>query len=275
MLFDTHSHLHYPAFDPDRGAVLARARAAGVGAILVVGTGPADNHRALAVAREHRLPAAAGLHPSEAGTADAPARIRALVAATPVAAIGEIGLDYTCPVPAATQQAVFRDMLALAASISRPVIVHSREAAADTLALLREAGGPCRGVWHCFSGDAELAGEVLALGLHLSFTGNVTYRRNHDLRRALAAVPADRLLLETDCPFMPPEGRRGRRNEPAWLLPLAEAIAATRQETVAALTAATWTSACRLFGPPGEAPPPGDRASRPTAKPHAEQQTKP
>lgn len=253
MLFDTHSHIHFPAFDPDRPEAIRRAREAGVGDILVVGTSADGSRAALEVAREHGLLAAAGIHPGDAerDRGRLPG-LAALLDDDRVAAVGETGLDYTCEAQADCQRAVFRSLLDLAADRGRPVIVHSREAAADTLALLREAaasdGGALRGVWHCFSGDEKIAAEALALGLHISFTGNITYRKNVALRRVAAMVPLDRLLLETDCPFMPPEGRRGKRNEPAWLALSARAIAAARNEDAELLARETTANGHRLFG---------------------------
>lgn len=247
MLFDTHCHLNFPEFDPDRSEVVRRARAGGVGEMLVVGTDPAGNRKAVEIAGAFGLRAALGFHPGHAEEAEPDlAELKRALADPRVAAIGEIGLDYHYQVDREKQAAVFRKMLALAVETGRPVIVHSREAAGPTLAALAAAGVK-RGVWHCFSGDAGLAGQVLELGLEISFTANLTYRRNEALREVARQVPLERLLLETDAPFLPPEGKRGRRNEPAFLPVLAAALAeikGVRPETIAETT---FEASRRLF----------------------------
>ena len=137
-------------------------------------------------------------------------------------------------------------MLKAANEINLPVIVHSRDAAEDTLNALRQAG-PVKGVWHCFSGDVNLAEEVLGLGFFVSFTANITYRKNEALRQVVRAIPLERLLLETDCPFMPPEGRRGQRNEPANIPLLAKAIADIKQTDIEEVAEKTYNNSCDLF----------------------------
>ncbi len=253
MFFDTHSHLNFPAFAEDLDQVVARAREKEVTEILVVGTSRNGTEKALAVADRFSLWAAAGIHPSEADKEqDGHRKLLALARHARVVAIGETGLDYTYPVSRKTQQEVFQRMVGLARELSLPVIVHSREAAADTFSLLQALaadfpGSQISGVWHCFSGDQGLAEKVLSLGLHVSFTGNVTYRGNQALRRTMAAVPVSRLLLETDCPFLPPEGKRGERNEPAWLPLTLKVLAREREANPAALAHELFQNSCRLF----------------------------
>ena len=127
-----------------------------------------------------------------------------------------------------------------------PTIVHSRDAAEDTLGALQQAG-PVKGVWHCFSGDVKLAEEILVLGFFISFTANITYRKNEALRQVVRAIPLERLLLETDCPFMPPEGKRGQRNEPAYLPLLAKAIADIKETDIEEVAEKTYNNSCALF----------------------------
>ncbi|HNQ35867.1 MAG TPA: TatD family hydrolase [bacterium] len=247
MLFDTHCHLNFPDFDSDRSEVVRRARDNGVVEILVVGTDPSGNRKAIEVAGEFGLRAALGFHPGHAEEAEPDlAEFRRALADPRVVAIGEIGLDYHYQVDRDKQAAVFRRMLDLAVEAGRPVIVHSREAAGPTLAALATAGVK-RGVWHCFSGDVRLAGQVLELGLEISFTANLTYRRNEALREVARQVPLERLLLETDAPFLPPEGKSGRRNEPAFLPALAGALAEIKGVRPEAVAETTFEAGRRLF----------------------------
>ncbi|MFA5393410.1 MAG: TatD family hydrolase [Candidatus Ratteibacteria bacterium] len=247
MFFDTHSHLNLPQFEADLPSVVERARQNKVSDILVVGIDPASNRKAVRIASEYKLWAALGLHPSDIET-DNPALpgIKELSPNDRVVAVGEIGLDYTCAVDHSRQITAFRSFLETAKNLGFPVIIHSRDAAEDTLSVLRQAG-PTKGVWHCFSGDVKLAEEVLDLGLFVSFTANITYRKNEALRQAVVAVPLERLLLETDCPFMPPEGRRGQRNEPANIPLLAKAIADIKQTDIAEVAEKTYNNSCGLF----------------------------
>ena len=247
MFFDTHSHLNFPQFEADLSSVVERARQNKVSDVLVVGTDAESNRKAVRVASEYKLWAALGLHPSGIAS-DNPSLpgINELLPNDRVVAVGEVGLDYASPVDRSRQITAFRSFLETAKHLELPVIVHSRDAAEDTLNVLRQAG-PLKGVWHCFSGDEKLAAEVLGLGLFISFTANITYRKNEALRRVVGVVPLNRLLLETDCPFMPPEGRRGQRNEPANIPLLAQAIADIKRAGIAEVAEKTYNNSCGLF----------------------------
>ncbi len=221
---DSHAHLDFPAFDGERDAVLRRARDAGVGAVLTVGTDLEATKTCLEIAsRFENVRASAGIHPHEAGQAS-PAALSDLeaLARGGAAAVGEIGLDYYRDrSPRDLQQRAFRDQLDLASRLDLPVIIHTRQAWEDTIGILRQHPPPKRGVIHCFSGDADEAAEALALGFHLSFAGPLTYTNARKARKAAASVPLERLLIETDAPFLAPQSRRGKRNEPAFVTEVA------------------------------------------------------
>jgi TatD DNase family protein len=255
VLFDTHAHLHGPEFDADRGAVLDRARAAGVARVLTVGTDPETARAAVALAgAEPDVFAAVGIHPHDAARADeaALAEIAALARGPKVVAVGEIGLDYYRDLaPRDAQARAFRAQVALARAAGKPVLLHCREAHADLLATL-EAEGPDGpgGIMHCFSGDLEIARRALALGLSLSIAGPVTYPNARRLAAVVQALDPARLVLETDCPYLPPQPWRGKRNEPAYLAATAARVAALRGEEPSRLAAQTTRNACRLLGVP-------------------------
>jgi len=254
-LFDTHAHLHFPEFAEDLDAVLARARAAGVTRIVTIGTDVATSEAAIALAaREPGVWASVGVHPHDAQDADgeALAAIERLAAAPGVVAVGEIGLDFFRNLsPPDAQRAVFRRLLDLARRARKPALVHCRDAHAETLAILAEVGvGEAGGIMHCFSGDVAIARRCLDLGLLISLAGPVTYKNARGLPEVARFVPADRLVVETDCPFLPPDGHRGRRNEPA-LLPLTAArVASLRREDLIALAERTSDNARALFRVP-------------------------
>lgn len=252
-IVDTHAHLDDPAFDADRDAVLARAREAGVGAIVNVGYDEARWASTLALAgRQPEVYAALGVHPHEAADWDAAlgGRLRRALGAAKVVALGEIGLDfYRDYAPREAQRVAFTAQLALARELGLPVVIHSRAAEDEVVATLAEHG-TARGVLHSFSGAAETARRALDLGLHVSLTGPVSYPKAEHQRDLARLIPPDRLLLETDCPYLAPQPRRGRRNEPAFVRYTAEALAAARGETVARVVAATTANAAALFGLP-------------------------
>jgi TatD DNase family protein len=249
---DTHAHLEMGAFDGDREAVLARAVQAGLAAIVTVGTTIPDCEKAVALARKHPLVyAAVGIHPHEVKDADAGAyeRIRRFSQETKVVAIGEIGLDFFYDhSPRDVQIRRFREQLDLAEEVGLPVIIHDREAHAETLAILRERKGRLRGVLHCFSGDAAMARECLALGYLLSVAGPVTYPKANALREVARGIPADRLLVETDAPYLAPQTHRGKRNEPAYVVETAGRLAEIRGLPAGELIRQTAANARRLFG---------------------------
>lgn len=247
MLIDSHCHLALDAFDGDRAAVLDRAHAAGVTAMIDVGIGPGSWERTLALAlAEPSVFAALGLHPNDVAEAapDAMTRLAALLDAPRVVAVGETGLDYHWDrTPRAVQWTTFEAHLALGRARNLPVIVHCRDAYDDVLAVLAAAGAGARGVLHCFGGTPTQAERALVLGYHLSLAGPLTFKSAAGLRALAATAPRDRLLVETDSPYLTPHPYRGQRNEPArvalvaaavaaaWAVPVAEAIAQTGRNT--------------------------------------------
>jgi TatD DNase family protein len=256
MYFDTHAHLQEQEFDADRGEVIARARAAGVENIVCVAVSAGSSQAAVQLAEQYRLFASVGIHPNS--TADATPddwdRVAGMVGQQRVVAIGETGLDrYWDFAPLALQQDYLDRHLRLAQEHELPVILHCRDAAADLMPMLRAAAarGPLRGVLHAFSGDAAMAVECLALGLDISFAGNVSYsnRKFDSLRAAAQAIPADRLLIETDSPYLVPQVYRGKqkRNEPAYVVHTAAFLAELRGVPVEELAAATWANSRWLF----------------------------
>jgi TatD DNase family protein len=241
-LFDTHAHLHFPEFAGDLDAVLERARAAGVRRILTIGTDVPTSRAAAALAsREPDVWAAVGIHPHEAAEADeaALAEIERLAGGPRVVAIGETGLDFFRDLaPREAQEGAFRSQLALARRIGKPVLVHCRDAHDQTLGLIGETDvSTYGGIMHCFSGDVGIARRCLDLGLLVSLAGPVTYPKPGALPEVARFVPADRLVVETDCPFLPPQPYRGKRNEPAYLATTAARVAELRGEPLAELAA--------------------------------------
>lgn len=257
MFVDSHAHIDGEEFDADRDEVLARARAAGVRAILNVGTG--DPHggnfgRAVALAEKYEgVYAAVGVHPHDAKLFDetAEALLLEFVRSRRVVAVGEIGLDYHYDnSPRDVQREVFARQLRLARTEGLPVIIHSREADEETLEILRAeyAGSEHGGVMHCFGGGPALAEGALALGFYISFAGNVTFKKAEALREVALTVPPDRLLVETDCPYLAPVPLRGRRNEPAYVVETARFLAELRGVGPEEFGRATAENFTRLFG---------------------------
>lgn len=252
MTFDTHAHYDDDRFDTDRDAVLAALPAAGVGLVLNPGCTVASSRAALALAERYDFVyAAAGIHPEDcAGAGDAElAAVRALCAHPKVVAVGEIGLDYYWAEnpPRTEQQSVFRAQLALALELGKPVIIHDRDAHADCLAIVEEFPG-LRGVFHCFSGSAEMAERLLSRGWYLGFDGPITYKNARRALEVLAVTPLDRILLETDAPYMPPVPHRGERNDSRLLPFVAETAARVKGCTPSELIAAAAENGKRLFG---------------------------
>jgi len=256
ILIDTHCHLDLETFDADRQEVIARARSAGVRAFVVIGFAPERWRAALELTES--IPgvfATVGLHPTEAARYDDELERALLQAARHprVRAIGEIGLDYYWDAaPRPLQREVFLRQVLLAKRLGLPFVVHQRDAAEDVLAVLREAGPPHRGVMHCFTGDLAYARACLELGMHLGIGGVVTYRRADDLREALRWVPVDRLVLETDAPYLPPAPYRGQRNEPAYLPIIAGKLAEIRGLSLDEVIKTTTDNAIRLFELPSD-----------------------
>lgn len=256
---DTHCHLDFDAFDGDRDQVVERAIAAGVTRIIVPAVDLASGRAVLELAdRYGAVYAAVGVHPnSSAGWQDAWIdSLRQLAAQPKVVAIGEIGLDYYWDKsPPPVQQRALRLQLALAAELGKPVILHNREADAHLLQLLAESPLHLRdrpGVFHSFSSGWETAQEALARGYYVGFTGPVTYKSADGLRRVAARVPLDRLLVETDAPFLPPQRYRGKRNEPAFVTHVADRLAALHNVSLEVLAGHTSANAAHLFQLPAD-----------------------
>ena len=249
-LIDSHAHLDDPQFEGDREVVIARARDAGLVAILNAGIDPASSRASVGLAGTHDLVyAAVGVHPHDA-TSVTPAvlaELRTLARHPKVVAIGEIGLDYYRDLsPRAAQRQAFADQLALAEELSLPVVVHSRDAHDDVLVMLRGFSGT--GVIHSYSAGPERLDEVLAMGFYIGLSGPVTFPKAQRLRAVAAAVPLDRLLIETDCPYLTPLPYRGRRNEPAYVQYVARQVARARNVPEERVMQATTDNVYRLFG---------------------------
>jgi TatD DNase family protein len=252
MLIDSHCHLDAEKFAADFSAVLDRAAAAGVERMLSIGTGdgPPELDRAVRLAdRYEPVYATVGVHPHDASkvTPQSLDELRALAGHPKVIAFGEIGLDYHYDFsPREVQREVFLAQLTLARELELPVIIHTREAWDDTMALLREHWqGP--GIMHCFTGDVAQAEEALGLGFHLAFGGVLTFRTAENVREAARIVPEDRLLVETDAPYLAPIPWRGKRNEPSFMIETVRKLAEVRGSTVdriAAVTAANFERLC-------------------------------
>jgi TatD DNase family protein len=254
---DTHAHLQDTDFDADRDAVIERARQAGVEAILCVGITLATSRQAVELAAAHEnVFATVGIHPNSCGEAgpDDWAEILRLLDQPRVVGLGETGLDcYWDETPLELQREYFRRHLAAARQLDLPVIIHCRDAETEMMPELITAAaeGPLRGVMHAFSDTASTAAAYLELGLHISFAGNVTYtnRKFQSLRAAAVVIPADRLLLETDAPYLVPEPFRGRqkRNEPAWVAHTAAGVAGLRGVSLEELGTQCSANARQLF----------------------------
>lgn len=253
---DTHCHLNHDAYAADLADVRARAKAAGVTRLLCIAWDLASSHRAAELAGgDSGIYAAVGIHPESADEWNSEAA-QALIglyagSAGKVTAYGEIGLDYHWEsVPRARQQEVFAAQIAFARTLSPtlPLIIHTREALADTLAVLHDAHAPNSVVMHCFTGDTETARLCLDAGYFLGIGGVATFKKSEDVRAALAFAPLERLLLETDCPYLAPQFKRGKRNEPSYLTAVAEVVAATKGLTVEEVAQATTATARALFG---------------------------
>lgn len=246
-IFETHAHLDFPEFNEDRDRVIQTAFDKGVRAIVNIGIDEETTRASVDLAGKWpHIKASAGFHPHEAAKFD-PVLLRELATMPEVVAIGEIGLDYYRDrSPRDLQRNIFAKQTCIAIDLNLPVVVHDRDAHEDTLAILRDHR-PQRVVFHCFSGDAAFAEKVLAEGWMISFTGPVTFK-NYKGGDVVRLVPDDRLMIETDCPFLTPHPYRGKRNSPAYLPYIIEAIAHFRDDTVENITTVTWDNACRFFG---------------------------
>lgn len=259
MIFDTHAHYDASAFDPDREAVLSALPDRGVGLVLDPGCDVESSRAAVALAE--RFPhvwAAVGIHPEDCGgcTGGDFDNLRVLAAHEKAVAIGEIGLDYYWPQnpPRDFQQRVFCRQIELALELGLPVIVHDREAHGDSLAVVRDYPG-LRGVFHCFSGSPEMAEELLARGWYLGFDGPVTYKNAKRAPEVAAVAPLDRILVETDAPYMAPAPLRGKRNDSGNLPYVLDRLAEWKGVSPAELERITWENGLRLFGLEGRVSP--------------------
>lgn len=253
-LIDTHVHLHVAAFDADRDAALLRAREAGVRRMINVGYDLPSSRASIALAAEDtEIYATVGIQPhyaAETGPEEL-AQLEALLGEPGVVALGEIGLDYHHDrAPRPSQRELFEAQLEVARRKKLPVVVHSRDAHADTVAVLAAAQHPRPVVMHSFSGDWAYAEACLALGTFLSFSGPLTFPKAHELHEVAVRAPLERVLVETDCPYLSPHPLRGRRNEPARVRLVAEQLARLRGVPMGELVDVLWDNACRVFGLP-------------------------
>lgn len=250
MFIDTHCHLDFPEFEQDRDEVIKNAADQGIGCIVNIGSSMEGSRRSLELAsRYSQIYASVGIHPHEADSFDSKAQnqIKELVKKEKVVAIGEIGLDYYKNYSRReSQRFLFKSLLKLAKDSGLPAVIHCRQAQDEILKILKEAQ-PVRAVVHCFSGDRDFLDECLSLGFFISFTCNITYKKAENLRDLVKVVPLERLLLETDAPFLSPEGLRGRRNEPANVKYLAEEISRIKEIGIDEVAQATSDNARKFF----------------------------
>ena len=251
-IFDTHAHYDAEQFDQDRDQVLAALPEAGVGLVVDPGCDVRSSRAAVALAERYpQVYAAVGIHPEDC-TGYTPAdleAIRTLCGHEKVVAVGEIGLDYYWPEnpPRALQEQVFRDQLALALELDLPVIIHDREAHGDSLRVVLEYPG-LRGVFHCFSGSPEMAQILLKRGWYLGFDGPITYKNARRAPEVAAVTPLDRIVVETDAPYLTPAPFRGKRNDSRYLPYVIEKLAEWKGVTPERMTELTWENGKRLFG---------------------------
>ena len=260
-LIDSHCHLQFPQFQDDRAQVLERAWQAGLSALVLVGTDADSSQQALALAEAHpNLYVTVGWHPHQAVQFDHHGRLalRRLAESPKAVAIGEIGLDfYRRLSPPEDQEVVFQQMLDMAAELSLPVVIHSRAAEQETFAILSGWAAQVKGEWpqerslgvvHCFGGDLALALRYVQLGFLISIAGNVTYPNADRLASVVAGLPLERLLVETDAPYLTPQSMRPQRNEPSFLVETIGRIAEIRAQTVREVAGQTSASAAALYG---------------------------
>ncbi len=252
VLVDTHAHLDFPQYKKDLEQVLERARQVGVAAILNAGADLASSRRSIELSREYPwISASVGIHPHGAAQAGKNwlEELEKLAATGTVLAIGETGLDFYRDLsPRDIQEKVFREQLQLACRVNKPVIVHSRAAHSETLQVLQEEDLPYpAGVMHCFSGDRSQAEAFLDLGFYISLAGPLTYPRSHDLRDLIKYIPANRLLLETDAPYLPPQAYRSQRNEPSYIKLTYERAALALGQELDEVAKQVYLNAVRLF----------------------------
>jgi len=253
MIIDTHCHLDFGEFDSDRDAVIERAKKAGVKRFINIGSSAEGSKRSVELASRHsEIFASVGIHPHHADevTKDTLAEMESLAQNKKVVAIGEVGLDYfkSTSTPE-RQKELFVKFIELSGKLYLPLIIHTREAAGDTLEILEEhCKMPIRGVMHCFSGDEKVLKRVLEMGMFVSFTCNLTFKNAKRLREVARGVPPDKLLLETDAPYLAPQAYRGKRNEPAYMTELRDMLADVLKLPADDLERVTTENAGKLFG---------------------------
>ena len=250
MLFDTHAHLNDPAFDPDRQTLMESFRDAGVALVMNAGCSLESSRDIIAMAEQYPwLYASVGSHPDSASEVNEEVieAYRQMCRHEKVKAIGEIGLDYYYEdIPREIQQKAFRMQMALAQELDMPVIVHERDAHNDGLAIIKEFP-KVKGVFHCYSGSAEMARQLVNLGWYIGFTGVITFKNARKAVETAASIPLERIVLETDCPFMAPEPFRGKRNDPGYLYRMAEKLAQIRNISVEEVQEITTQNAKQLY----------------------------
>ena len=250
MLFDTHAHLNDPAFDPDREELMAGLAEKGIGLVMNAGCSLESSRDIVAMTeRWPWLYGSVGSHPDSADEVneDVIEEYRKLCRHEKIKAIGEIGLDYYYEdIPREIQKNAFRMQMALAKELDMPVIVHEREAHDDGMRIVKEFPG-VTGVFHCYSGSAEMARQLVNMGWYIGFTGVLTFKNARKAVETAASIPLDRIVLETDCPFMAPEPYRGKRNDPGYLPKMAEKLAQIRGISVDEAIAVTTENAKRLY----------------------------
>ena len=251
MFIDSHAHLEMKEFDRDRGEVIERAWAAGVETIVTVGTNLSLSRKALSIARQYEnVYATIGIHPHDAAKADDKVldELKLLAGDAKVVAYGEIGLDFFRNIsPREKQIEIFATQLQIAKALDLPVVIHDRDAHEQTLTMVRDSGVR-RGVFHCFSGEWNMARKCIDLGFYISIPGVVTFEKSKVLREVARQVPADAILLETDCPYLTPEPHRGKRNEPSFMVHTAQKVADIRGVSIEELAAVATANTRRLFG---------------------------
>lgn len=255
MIIDTHCHLDFEHFHPDRASVIKRAEEAGVKYIINVGSSPDGSRRSVELSEKYdNVFAAVGVHPHDAGevTEEIFSEITELAKYDKVVAIGEVGLDYfKSSVSRERQKEIFVKFMELSRKLELPLVIHDREAHRDTLDILKKTkGSGLRGVMHCFSGDEKILQEVLEMGLFVSFTCNLTFKNARHLREVARMVPPQRLLLETDAPFLAPQAHRGERNEPAYIVELVDILSELLNLSKEEIENITTDNAKKLFGIP-------------------------
>ena len=259
MFIDTHAHLDSPEFKNEVSAVIGRANSVGVNRIINIGVDVDTSKRSVELSRRYpEVYASVGIHPSLSAELGLESRgyLTDLAGSSKAVAIGEIGLDYYYLKRSSryskypkreTQIFCFEQMLDLALETKLPVIIHTREAEADTIAILKSYAGSIRGVVHCFSGNWSFAQKIIDIGLAISFTGNITYKNNYEIEDVIKKIPIGSIMIETDCPYLSPMIHRGKRNEPAFVVEVAKKIAEVKKMSLAKVEDETTQKAKKMF----------------------------